>query len=286
MINVAFNDLPQAARARFAGAAQAVGDPRVLHYSPLRMSGALVVYGLMVAFFGLFELALVMNLLDRGGRVEPSYSAPTYFLLAVCTTLLMSALFAIAHRFAARPRAYRDGYYGLTTSLVKAELGQLTILPMAEVGQPQVTHFRRNGAYSGSSISYAPGFVVQVQGQEVAVQQVSRVLQAKEYCARVLAARDAVTLQQIDVFHECTMSNQWSQPGQLRADPWGRSITMGMVIARTGAAAVIGILLSGVLYASVDILLEGARKEEQKKWPSSATPAATPPPPPTTPKRR
>jgi hypothetical protein len=136
MINVAFNDLPQAVRARFAAAAQAAGDPRVLHYSPLRTNATFIVYGLVVAFSGLFELALVIDLLGRGARVEPSHSAPTYFGLAVCTTVLMSALLAVGHRFAARPGAYRDGYYGLTTALVKAELGQLTILPMAEVGQP------------------------------------------------------------------------------------------------------------------------------------------------------
>lgn len=274
MVRVRFNELPQPIRARFAAAAQAHGDPRVLFYSPIR-SAAILLYGLALALTLLFELALVSSLLGRGARVEPSYSVATYVSLALCTTALMGFLLAIVHRIVARPKAYRDGHYVLATALVKVELGEMTILPIAEVGRPQLTHYRRNGSYTGTSVSYAPGFVMPVHGQEVAVGQAARVLQAQEYCARVMQARDSATLEQIDVFHELTISNQWAHPNQPKAEPWSQTISLVAVAARLGAALAIGVVFSVALYLFVDVYFEGDRQAERKKWPSSTTPPTT-----------
>jgi hypothetical protein len=275
MIHVAFNDLPQVVRARFSAAARYTGPLRPLFYSPLRTSPAVILYALATAFLALWEL---------GAFLATRLTVGSFFLLAACSGVFLAFLFALIHRFVAQPKAYRDGYYVFPTALVKAELGWLTILPVAEVGRPQLTHFRNRGAYAGTRIDYTSGFEVQVPGEDLAVKQAQQVLQAKDYCARVHAARDAATLQQIDVFFECTMSNRWENPGQVRAEPWEKTITVRAALARVGVAVGIGVLFSIGTHAYAALFYDGPK--DTGKWQPPAASTAPPAPAPTTPKRR
>lgn len=289
MIRAHFNDLPQAVRSRFSEATKTHGDPRILSFTPLPKT-AYILYGLGLFVGTILVLALFSDLIRKGGYVDPTASLSTYAIFALVSAVWLSCVFGLAHRIFARPKAYADGCYVLATAIVKVELGKLEILPLLSIGRPQITHHFRNGIYNGSIIDYAPGFQVSVHGQSLAQEHAEKVLRARAMLEHLVEMRAHEEIAGLDLFAECTRSNQWGTPDQPKAEPWVPTITWFHVGIRSAVALVVSTGVTGLVLVFVLLAFADERASRNKRWappvPTATTPAAPTTTTPATPTKR
>jgi len=269
-MKVRFNELPQAIRERLLAALTNPQDPRMVIYDydvRLGWFKYFAAVGAVAAMGGMLDF-----LVTEGSRKDPWHDREVYGFLAFAAFVFIASVIGIVYRFMWKPPPYREGNYVFKTAIVNADGGELEIMPLHELGRPTIVHTRRNGVYSGSRLELqhhqGKSRLFQFQyGSQAAVQTAcDSVLSAREVWIDTLRTGNAQRISELDVFAECTMTGNWtSPPGTPLAPPLAAVVPSGAKWARWLGALLLGAVVSGVTYFTIDSVFESDRKSYERK---------------------
>ncbi|MEJ7733617.1 MAG: hypothetical protein WKG00_31035 [Polyangiaceae bacterium] len=271
-----FDDLPLVVRQRFVAISNAPSDPRITWFRPIgSMHGFNWFFGVVSLLGGIWALVFVVQ---RAFVVRPSSDSEVYLTLAGCVAVLLASVLGIVFRVIWKPPPFREGFYLTGSALVRAQGAFLDLLPLDQVGRPQITHFYRRGSYQRSRLDLGAPFSIAYSSKVDVEEGWKAVAQSIARYKAIMAARDASALAAIDPFVECTLGGQWVQPSP--EPPRVPVVPVAARLARWFGALVVGAAVSGLLYVALDQVLEGERLAEQRKLRGPSTPTPTPTPTP------
>jgi hypothetical protein len=271
-VRARFDDLPLAVRQRFVAISNAPSDPRITWFRPIgSMHGFNWFFGVVSLLGGIWALVFVVQ---RAFVVRPSSDSEVYLTLAGCVAVFLASLLGIIYRGIWKPPPFREGFYLTGSALVRAQGGFLDLLPLDQVGRPQITHYYRRGSYSRSSLDLGAPFSITYGSKTDVEEGWKAIAQSIARYKAIMAARDANALAAIDPFVECTLGGQWVQPSP--EPPRVPAVPVLATVARWAGALVVGVAFSGLLYVALDQVLEVQRLAEQQKLRGPSTPAPRP----------
>jgi hypothetical protein len=275
-VRARFDDLPLVVRQRFVAISNAPSDPRITWFRPIgSMYGFNWFFGVISLLGGIWALVYVVQ---RGFVAPPSSDSEVYLTLAGCVAVFLASLLGIIYRAIWKPPPFREGFYLTGSALVRAQGAFLDLLPLDQVGRPQVTHYYRRGSYQRSSLALGAPFSITYSSKTEVEEAWKAIAQSIARYKALMAARDANALAAIDPFVECTLGGQWVQPSP--EPPRVPQVPVAASLVRWVGALVVGAAFSGLIYVALDQVLEGERLAEQRRLrgPSAPTPPPTPTP--------
>lgn len=264
MAKLAFNDLPQAVRARFVAATHNAAQPPVLAERERYSGFVFVVVALVI---GLALLAYSFLSWGELGTPYPRHSVGEVdLMLAVSLFVVITCVVTWVCRRVWPGPPWRRGTYVVPGYLVEAfDRSMLEIIPWPSVGGATITQVRRRRGipytlltFSSSSGSGSHSF--RYSDHDPAAQALARIQQVQATFAQAHAARDGHTVGQLDVFFECTTTGQWT-------DPAGTPTTAPSVKARPGWVSALPWLAGMLVVVTVIaiVLSRQAREREAEK---------------------
>lgn len=258
-MRVKFDDLPRGVRERLVALSRTPTDPHVIVASPGGAGGWFKYLTLLAGGFICFATLQFLFERSRNG-IHPYYDREIFFMLAGGVFLVAASLasFVFLKLFPLPP--YRTGAWALRSYLMRLSRGRVELVPLTELGRPTVVTRLRNGYYQGSRLDLVGDFSFYFASKEAVDQACARVLAARDVFASAVAAKDARTLAEVDVFSECTLSGQWASasglegaegprapvvPGSARLVQWVGSLALGAGSA--GAAYLMFLAKGGAL---------------------------------------
>jgi hypothetical protein len=267
-MRVPFNDLPQPVRERFIRCATAKPPHAILSSTHGYATWA-------PPFFGVIALVGVIGclnfLIGEANYKAPYYDREIYLLLAGCLFVFFALAATFVYSILWKPPPYRRGSYLFPSYLVHVRGEELDIVPFNLIEQPTVTHRYRNGVYMGSTLDLGAndqrGRVTATftfNSKDAAKQAAETYFATRERMGRVLAARDAAALQQIDPFYECTLSGQWAEPpGTPKTEPLVARRPPAASWARWIGAPVLGAGIAGLFYITMVFVCANSARAQQ-----------------------
>jgi hypothetical protein len=250
-MRVAFNDLPQPVRQRFVGIASRPDAPGALLTATHGYFRWVAPFFAVVALAGtLYAMSFEVN--EAFGKA-PYHDREVYLGIAGMLFVLFAAGATTVFQFVWKKPPYLRGAYLFPSYLVVVHGADLDIVPLHQIGKPTIVSRYRNGAYMGSHLELVDASAPRgaratfnYRSKEAAESAANTFFGARDRMQRLLAARDGNGIAQIDPFHECTISGQWTEPpGVAKAGPlvdrvppaasWGRWLgSLGLAVAITG----------------------------------------------------
>lgn len=269
-MKVRFNDLPQTVRERLLGVFTNPQDPRTI----------IVDYDVRLGWFkyvsavgGVVAIAMILNfLVTEGATKDPWHDREVYAGLAGAAWVFVASVLGIVYRFVWKPPPYREGSWVFKSAIVNADGGMIEILPLHELGRPTIVHTRRNGAYTGSRLELqhhegkSRTFTFQYSTQDSVQKACDSVLDARMAWIDTLKSGNTQRISADDVFAECTMSGEWTNPpGTLPVPPLAAVVPSGAVWMRWLGSLVFGLAIASVTYLAIDNLYDDDRKAYERK---------------------
>ena len=272
MNRLRFNDLPPPVRERFVQIGRSPGvDPRVISFHKTT-SGIWAAY--VFGVLALVALVPIFNFtITRGQQVDPYHDREVYLMLAGAVAVILVSLSAIVFRAIWKPPPYSEGVYIFHSYLVQTRGGELTLMSLADIGTPTIVTVRRNGAYQHTRLELGGPFTVYHNSDQNAKNAWERIATSRGRWRALLANRDAAGIAQVDPFVECTTSGAWQYPQQQLVPPLADTRPGYLWVLQWGAAALIGLGVSGVYYLAIDNIFDDERTAYANRF-RTPTPAA------------
>lgn len=202
---------------------------------------------------------------DPTRRRWPPWWRITNLKVLLIASIPFGALFAfvlgIVYAFVWKKPPYPEGHYAFAGAIVTARGGYLRITPITQAGEPQVKHFYYSTAYKGSQVRLPLNVFFRITTKEEAAHVANTLMRAQQAYAYAWQNRDAATIQQMDPFHECSMSNNWKgAPGEAASGPHAAIVPPAAANGRWVAAAVLGVIATAVMISTMDPLFADDRK--------------------------
>ncbi len=213
-MRVKFDELPKHIRERLVELSKNPNDPAVVAADASVASGWFK-YVTLVGGLGGAAFALKFLVERHNDHIAPYHDREVFWGLAAAMFVVFVSVVGIVYARLFPPPPYKMGQWALTSHLMKLERGWVVLFPLEKLGKPTIVTVLRNGSYSGSRLQLDGGFTFYFSSKQTVEQACGRVLAARDAYAKALAARDARTLAQLDLFSECTLSGNWKASGAL-----------------------------------------------------------------------